>query len=134
MRQSYVFNGEVLQGKLILKNRKKFDDYIQKFNGKRVTITIDQVLGQRSYSQNAYYWVLMTILGEHIGYLPDEMHDCCKMKFLRKNEGTGVDTTISTTRLNKTEFGEYIEKIKIWAALGEDIPSIDLPEPNNIKL
>ena len=119
---------------MIFKNRKRFDEFVgqRKFEGKEFAVTIDRLTAQRSISQNRYYWVLVTILAEELGYSQEEMHYCLKFKFLRKNEGTGIETAISTTRLDKIEFGEFVEKIKIWAASGDDIPSIVLPDPNTI--
>lgn len=99
-----------------------------------VTITIERKHATRSLSQNALYWaVYVETISEHTGYTPDEIHELLKAKFLPKKvaiaDGNGelIDDIMiggTTTRLNKIQFGEYLQSIHEWASnkLGLWIP------------
>lgn len=108
-----------------------------------VEIVIERKHATRSLPQNSYYWgVVLPRLHAHLietGNTLDDLHDICKCKFLPKSlaltkkNGEIVGEFViggSTTKLNKIEFGEYIERIRDWAlTLGCEIP---LPvEPNS---
>lgn len=112
----------------------------QALKGKRdadVEIVIERKHATRSLAQNAAYWgVYIKALCEHTGYTADEMHDILKAKFLPKKLAvTDKNGEIhgefviggTTTRLNKIEFGEYMDAIRVWAAeeLGVEIPAIE---------
>lgn len=122
---------------LKLRNRKAFDAALQKLEGKEVIVGISRARANRSLNQNAWYWgVIVELLSEHTGYTPDEMHEALKAKFIPKRlaiqDGNGVikdDLVIggSTTGMNKSEFGEYCESIRRWAA--EDL-GLDIPDPS----
>ena len=82
---------------------------------------------KRSNPQNAYYWGLVIPLlkkaFEDLGHelTAEEVHEFLKAKFNFKeiiNQETGEVNQIplSTTRLSKSEFSDYIEKIQIFAA------------------
>lgn len=82
---------------------------------------------KRSSPQNRYYWGLVVPmvkrgLYEHGTEVTEqEVHEYFKAKFnvtAILNESTGeVDNVpLSTTRLNKEQFSDYIENIQRWAA------------------
>jgi hypothetical protein len=83
--------------------------------------------GKRSILQNGYYWgaVIPAIqdglkdLGHELD--KEEIHDWLKGKFnytevINKSTGQYEQVPISTTKLTRTEFCEYIEKIQRFAA------------------
>jgi hypothetical protein len=91
---------------------------------------------RRSLSQNAYYWsAVVPLVREGLQDLGhdltlEETHDFLKGRFNAKeiiNTDTGevISVPRSTTELNKTQFGEYIEKIQQFSIeyLGVNIPS-----------
>jgi len=90
---------------------------------------------RRSNQQNRYYWGLVVPmirkgikeLGTDLTH--EETHEFLKSRFNKDelvNPGTGemVEIPLSTTRLTKSEFGEYIENIQRFASefLGLVIP------------
>ncbi len=92
----------------------------------------------RSNNQNSYYWgVIISLLSEHTGFSPDEMHEILKHKFLRRTlwvrtkHGTQEQSIIaqSTTRLTTKQFEEYQSQIRQWASM--DL-GVFLPEPNEV--
>lgn len=72
----------------------------------------------RSLEQNRRYWKLVTLLGEQLGYTPDETHDILRFKFLRNAveiEGERLPLLQSTTKLSVEEMGAYMQQIETWA-------------------
>jgi len=81
----------------------------------------------RSNSQNSYYWgVVIDILGNELGYPPQNMHDALRLEFLSKpDDKTGLMKVASTTDLNTKQMEDYLEGIRRWASieLGIYIPN-----------
>ena len=126
--QSSVHDGKLMG------NRNALSRAIMEYEGKRISITIQEAKKQRSNDQNAYYWGVVvplvakgiTDLGE---YTPNEKaHEVLKMLFLQSTSELGLPNTKSSTELNTKEFNEFIEQVQIWAA---DFLEIDIPEPNS---
>ena len=116
------------------RNIKKMEEYTSGLPDGKYKVAIEKS-GKRSTQQNRYYWGLVipilkqafTDLGHEL--TDDDVHDFLKGKFNSKqvvNEGTGeaVELPMSTTKLNKEDFGVYIESIQRFAAefLGVVIP------------
>ena len=81
----------------------------------------------RSQAQNKYYWgVVCKIIGDEIGYLPDEIHQLMGKEFL-KYEHKGEWFVKSTTKLNTKEMEEYLENVRRFASMEL---SIFVPLPN----
>lgn len=94
----------------------------------QVTITVEKQHATRSLDQNALYWSgYVNPLAEYTGYTPFEMHAYLKKRFLPKQRieivdrrsGVVIDEQdldqLTTTTLNKIEFGEYLDEIKAFA-------------------
>ena len=83
---------------------------------------------KRSLSQNALYWVWMTILGADIGHTKEEMHYVFKRQFLKDKmpvmaRDEFIDYLImldykevSTTKLVVGEMKEYLDNVFNQAA------------------
>jgi len=96
-------------------------------DGKKAAVKVEEYKSPRSLSANGLYWMW---LGEIAAYLTkkgrqadkDDLHDLMRHKFLGYNESRAVGKTIiertlrSTTKLNKSEFCFYMEKVEAWAA------------------
>ena len=120
-----------------------FDKEVQKLSLYRVLkhlkglqiVTIKKHRAKRSSNENRYYWgVIVRILGDEFGYLPDEMHQVLKRLFLsyeKPNKITGEIEIFaeSTSGLTTEQAEEYYEKIRIWA-LSEFSILIPLPNEN----
>ena len=86
-------------------------------------VSVKKQRNNRSSMQNNYYWAcIVQPLGSELGYFPDEMHDCLKVKFssewqsIEINEKQiGLQTVNSTARMNTKEFEVYADQIRIWA-------------------
>lgn len=120
-----ILPAQLVSGRLKL-NRRRLEDLLKSRRDCELTVTIEKRHATRSVAANAYYWAgVVGTISEHTGYTPDEVHELLKAKFLPKKlalaDGNGVvvDELViggTTTRLNKPEFGDYIERIRQWAA------------------
>ena len=61
----------------------------------------------RNSEQNNYYWRIIRIVAEDLGYEEDEMHLIVKQHF----------KIISTKKLSKYDFSRFIEKLERWATI-----------------
>ena len=101
-------------------------------------VSVKKQRNNRSNMQNNYYWAcIVQPLGSELGYFPDEMHDCLKVKFSSEwqsieinDKQIGLQTVNSTARMNTKEFEVYADQIRIWA-LSE--LGIRLMLPNEFK-
>jgi hypothetical protein len=132
-----VTTGYIKAGRLEMRNRKQVSAQLKRMKDGEVLITIEKKHATRSAQANRYFWgVVVEMISDHTGYTPDEVAEILKAKFLPKKlavcDGNGevVGEFViggTTTRLNKIEFGEYIESIRRWSAetLGVVIPDPD---------
>lgn len=114
-----IFRGVIAKRKLVFDLKDKFFVYISKLEGKRFELTIQEERRSRTPDQNAYYQaVVVRVLGNHLGYEDDEMHEELKFKFnpKRSKVDPGVIYGGSTKDMSTKEFGEYLDKIIRWAA------------------
>lgn len=118
MKIEFTYLSKVENGVLI-SNRKPMSEAIKSFEGKIVEIRIRQNRSKRSTLQNNYYWLILSIFAKEIGYSVEELHEACKFKFLSNMVVLGNKEEVfahSTTKLSKSEFSDYVECIKQWAA------------------
>lgn len=126
---SPVFTGKVEKGKLVLMNPEMFEAHVRSLEGD-VTLTIKRRRKDRSNEQNKYYWgVVVKILGDSFGYLPEEMHEALKLKFLLV-EDRPLKTVKSTAGLSTVEFEDLMTKIRMWAQTEHNIY---IPLPNEVE-
>lgn len=103
------FNGRVENGKLIIENRQKLDEYVSTLTGE-VLILIKKKRKIRSLSANSYYWVCINLAADELGYNPDELHNSFKAMFLT-DKTLKIPLVRSTTKLNSHDFGLYLDKV-----------------------
>ena len=97
------FPCKIEQGKMTLSNRQEFDTQIKDLDGDYYLELKETHV--RSPIQNNYYWKIVDILSEDLGYTKMEMHDVIKEYF----------DIESTKHLTQTEFARLIEDLIIWA-------------------
>ena len=86
-------------------------------------VSVKKQRNNRSNMQNNYYWAcIVQPLASELGYFPDEMHDCLKVKFASEwqsieinDKQVGLQVINSSARMNTGEFELYAEQIRIWA-------------------
>lgn len=125
------------KGTFLLHNRQRFEEWARKNPGKDVACRFERKRARRSDPQNRYYWgcvikeisIRLRDLGHE--WLEDEdVHDMMKIKFnyerIVSDEGESLELPKSTASLTTTQFSEYIERVRRWAA---DFLSIEIPDP-----
>jgi hypothetical protein len=124
------YKTNIEKGKLLITD--PLQDRLNMLTEKEVYVTITTPKKNRSLNQNAYYWILLDLLSDELGYTSDEMHTLCRQRFLKKFinvKGKELCTTKSTTELSTVEFEEYTAKIRQWASIDF---SLYLPLPNEV--
>lgn len=115
-------------GKVRLRNSKAFDSWSERIrDGQELFFTCEPAHATRSLDQNALYWVAyIKPICDYTGNPPKWMHAYLKKKFLPKQRIVIVDRKtgeivdeqdldqLSTTLLNKIEFGDYLREIEEW--------------------
>lgn len=134
MAKELVVSGYLQAGVLTIRNRKQMDAVLARWKDCEITVTVEKAHATRSLEQNALYWVAyVNPLAEYTGYSPKWMHAYLKKRFLpsrrlliQDKHGVVVDErdleALTTTTLNKVEFGEYLHAIEEFALeLGVDV-------------
>lgn len=149
-----IYDGWIKDGKLVIQNHSQMMNEIELMQDSSIEIIIRKKVKRRSFQQNAYYWgvVIPTIqsaireMGERltlnqtenwiVDFLSavdkDFTHLFLKQKFIEKfqvDEETGevIENKISTKRLDKDQFSEYLERVIHFA---NTILEIEIPEAN----
>lgn len=120
-RQWIIFDGKVPDVVL---------SYIKNQKGK-MTLILKEYKEQRTLRQNAYYRVYLTIIAQETGDDEDSLHELFKRVCLPQKKivalGKQIEIPATTTKLSKSEFGEYITKIEI-------LTGILSPDPSELNL
>lgn len=122
-----IFHARAKNGQLIISNRRAFDSYVASLNGE-CSVEIRQWTNRRSLDQNALMWIHYTIIANDTGHTPDEIHELAKRHCLDpqfiKWKGKMIKIAGSTTKLSKSELGEYLDRVAVWS--GVPIPSLEV--------
>lgn len=120
------------RGVLQLTDRPAFRGYVRSLGAGTLDVIVRKHRDQRSLPQNRYYHsVVVAILAEHFGYSHDEAHDAIAWEFLILPPEPGKPRRRrSTAGLNTTEFEEYLERVKRWAA---EKYAVYIPDPNEAE-
>jgi len=111
--------------KFVIKNnqdKQSLINYLKELENDYI-VDVKKQRNNRSNMQNNYYWAcIVQPLASELGYFPDEMHDCLKVKFASEwqsidinDRQVGLQVINSSARMNTGEFELYAEQIRIWA-------------------
>ncbi len=107
-------------GRIRLDNKDRFRPYLQSFEGKRIELVLRERTEARSDQANAYYHgVVVKMISEKTGHDPEETHQKLKEHF----------KVLTTTTMKTTEFQEYIERCKRFAA---EFLELNIPDHDSI--
>jgi hypothetical protein len=114
-------------------------EYIKTLKDRYIKIEVSIKRKLRSNSQNNLYWATLDLIakeannqGGEIKYTADDFHFAFREMFLTTRRGL-IKKIQSTTGLNTKEFGEYLEKIKVW--VWEHLSSkFIFPNPSDLYL
>lgn len=110
--------------------------YLNRNEGNYVRATLSQPTKTRSTNQNSYYWgVVLTMIAEETKHTTEECHEFMKSMFLprefKKIGGVEKEIQKSTTTLSTSEFEDYLEQIRAFAASDEELHLV-IPLPNEV--
>lgn len=135
-----IMPAQLVRGKLKV-NRVRLEKLLATRRDCELEIVIERKHATRSLSQNAWYWSgVIGSISDYTGYTPEETHEFCKAKFLPNKitladkQGEVIEEIVigtSTAKLNKIQFGEYIEAIRQWAAETLDL---DIKDPLPLEM
>lgn len=112
---SQIFYLKPSKGLMQWSNLGALHKYLLENDGKELYANFDKVKGVRSLDQNALYWFYLGVIAKETGHYEDELHRLFKGLFLPKKEvewkGKKYAMSGSTTKLNKIDFGEYLDRI-----------------------
>ena len=111
--------GRIKNLKIDFLDEERFVSNLLKLEGKDIIFTISENKDYRTKEQNKLWWKYMQILSADLGYSKDEMHDICKLKFLKRerfDDGIKIEYLKSTAQLTKKEFKTLVDEVIIWAA------------------
>lgn len=141
MNLKQLFYGKVADGKLRLFRKDQWERALQFLNNQEVQLTIEKKKKLRTTKENNYYWgVVVRMICESEGYDPfsenerNQVHLGLREKFLGI-EKSGIFKIIkSTTTLSTVEMENYLDRIRLWAALSRDEGGLGLyiPLPNEV--
>lgn len=128
-----IFYAKALDGKLQFERQAEFKHYLKSLKGD-VQVTISKRKKIRSIAENSYYWgVVIKIVSDEMGLLPDETHEFLKSLFLKMGmevKGKRYEVTRSTTLLSTIEFEDYLAKCRAWTSMELNTY---IPEPNEVE-
>lgn len=143
------FSGQIRGGRLIIADRKYFDEVIAASRDGQVSIKIESQKSKRTTKQNRAYWgVYIRTVCEAFRNLgndasPNDVHEFLKERFLQDmvEAKTLIDAhgevheirEISSKTLSKARFIDYLVQIEVFASefLGVQIPEIHRAEIEN---
>lgn len=104
-------------GEVVYFGFETLEEIMKNLPPERYRIEIKRYHNQRGLEANRYYWKLIQIAADFIGYEREELHEVLKYKFLKRTkvyEDTGeiYEYIKSTSKLSKQEFSEYIDICK----------------------
>lgn len=125
-----VWKARIKSDKLHIVNFDAFKSFIRSFGDKEFQLVARKARKPRSNNQNSYYWgVVLSLIYDHTGHTPEELHEAFKWKFLKRFNSDGLEFAKSTTELTTGEMMEYVENIKKFAAEELDIV---IPDPDGV--
>lgn len=128
-KYSSLFRLFVEGGKKTMPELEYYKHYMRELKDGTYIISIKKQSKKRSLQQNNYYWFIMTLVAQEIGYdSAEEVHNAMKLKFL-------VDMTKkipfikSTAGLSTQEMSEYMEKVFRFVEDVNDGLGLKVPSP-----
>ena len=120
--------GIIKKGKLILNDKRQFQDELHSFEGKEVIIKIEERSPNRSKEQNSLFWRWVDIISKETGYTKEETKELICYKFLSRDifDDNHEKTVMikGTSTLTRKEFKEFMDEVLYWSntTLGINLP------------
>lgn len=117
------FYANVENGILKVLKIEHLNEYLKNLKKANVSVEIKRVRKIRSINQNSLYWAWLEIISTDTGYDSEELHTTFKSMFL-VDRTKKIPLVRSTTKLDKLQFGQYLDKIeRVASELGIVLPN-----------
>lgn len=130
-----MFTGRVSRGAFVPDSPESYRLWMASFKSDApVEVIVRKKRRQKSIRQQNYYrGYVCKILGDHLGYTPDEMHQCLQAEFFVYENDNGMKYIRSTKKSDWTtvEWEEKVDEIIRWAA---EFHGVVLLRPDEIDL
>ena len=108
--------------RLTIGSKQKAIEAIQRLDESKVwVLDIVEKKSKRSITQNALYWAWLTVIEDSTGNDKEDLHEYFKQKLLGYEISEVLNETIerlkTTTKLNTKTFTDYLEGIRVFAAV-----------------
>lgn len=119
-----IFALNVQEGKKYMPQEQVYRSVMQNLKDGNYILSIKKLSKKRSLAQNSYYWFVMTLVADELGYEdPKDVHEGMKMQFLVDNSKR-IPFIGSTTKLSTQEMADFMNRcFKFIEGLGIKIPS-----------
>ena len=128
-----IFKGTAKSGKPIIEQSQDWFLYLCTLEGQELEFTARKKQKKKSNKQNKYYRaVVVELLGDHLGYHPDEMHGVLQLEFFLYENDKGIKYIRSTklTDWDTVEWEDKMSEIRQWAS---EKHSLYIPLPNEVN-
>lgn len=113
--------------KLKVQNVQRWETIKRHFKGMQIILTVEQWTDSRTTRQNNLYWVYLGVIESETGTDANDLHTFFKHKFIPTKFVTVMGEEIAaektTTRMDKLEFIEYMNKIELLT--GVPVPNLE---------
>jgi len=128
-----IFQTEVIEGQMKMTDEEynRYRKWLWTKSGK-LQFILKKQFRKRSLPQNAWYWsLIIPMIAEEMGEDDmDYVHALLKSIHLSKKveiKGKIYTVTGKTSKLTTAQFGEYCERVRMWAA--QEL-MLDIPDPD----
>lgn len=115
------------------KHKQHAIDFINKAEFYPVLVDVSKYKKNRSQAQNRLMWKWLTIIGDHLGYDKEDLHDELRLKLgyyrIVESEGKPVTILKESKKFNTKEMQDYMDKIEALAMQF----GLVLPKPDDYR-
>jgi len=112
---------------MISTDKARLHEYLETLSG---AIRVERVRRKRSLDANALYWVWMCVIGDHLGYFKDEIHEIALDMFAPRRQLLDRFVIVRTSAMDSAQMSQYMNRIKMWAM--HEL-NVTLPEPDHAE-
>lgn len=121
------FKGLVFGGDIVADDEKSYRLYLASLEGKQVEAVVQAWRQRRTDRQHRFYRAYLNLIADETGNDANDLHSLFKKKFLpvmtREVMGEIVEIDPTTTKMERKDFSDYLEKISA-------LTNMPLPDPN----
>lgn len=128
-KYSGIFRMVVGEGRRTIPELEAYKSFLQNLKDGIYLISVKKLSKKRSLQQNNYYWFVMTLVANELGYdSAEEVHEAMKLLFLM-DMTKKLPFVKSTTKLSTAEMSYYMDRVFRYIEDSNDGLGIRVPTP-----